>query len=314
MNPCPCAPLRATPARKSPLLSSLLALVALAALLFSATAALANNAQADNAQADEAQTDDDRGLAPGPARYVLVKAVGQGVGAEEAEQDALDTARLMAAKHYKDLGGSQALDLSPKGMRIIANHSTPPMGLSTVRAVALVELRLRGLSEPPPAALDLPVLRVGTDATPQITVEANRACEVMIAVDSAIDEEDGILPGGGGAAYRLAPDKPMQLPLPKITPPATLRVLACTAGLYAPAIATTLDEALAKARAGKPRLATLQGVVSECVEIKTGLPGQAPMVKRSMRQKSSQSPVNMTGAAGRETGLPAPKDLSRDLP
>lgn len=302
MNTCPCAPLRATPTRKFALPPSLLALVALAALLLAATAAVAG----------EAQADDDRGLAPGPARYVLVKAVGQGVGAEEAEQDALETARLMAAKHYKALGGSQALDLSPKGMRIIANHSTPPMGLSTVRAVALVELRLRGLSEPPPAALDLPVLRVGTDATPQVTVEANRACEVMIAVDSALDDEDGILPGGGGAAYRLAPDKPMQLPLPKITPPATLRVLACTGGLYAPAIATTLDEALAKARAGKPRLATLQGVVSECVEIKTGLP--APMVKRSMRQKGSQSPVNMTGAAGREAGLPVPKDLSRDLP
>lgn len=303
MIPCPCAPHRTISAHDSAPRRSLLWLLALAALLLSPTAAQA-----------ETHQDDDRSLAPGPARYILVKAVGQGVGTEEAEQDALDTARLMAAKHYKALGGSQVLDLTPRGMRIIANHSTPPMGLSTVRAVALVELRLKPLPEPPPAALDLPVLRIGTDTTPQITVEANRACEVMIAVDSALDEEDGILPGGGGAAYRLAPDKPMQLALPKLTPPASLRVLACTGGLYAPAIATSLDESLAKARAGKPRLATLQGVVSECVEIKTALPGQEPMIKRSMRQKSSQSPVNMTGAAGREAGLPVPGDQSRDLP
>lgn len=306
MNPCPCVPYRTTHAHKRTPLRSLLSLLALAALLLSATAAQAADAAADD--------DDDRALAPGPARYVLVKAVGQGVGAEEAEQDALQNARLMAAKHYNALGGSQALDLSPRGMRVIANHSTPPMGLSTVRAVALVELRLRALPEPPPAALDLPVLRVGADATPQITVEASRACEVMVAVDSAINEEDGILPGGGGAAYRLAPDKPMQLALPKITPPATLRVLACTGGLYAPAFAATLDEAFAKARAGKPRLATLQGVVSECVEVKTALPGQASQIKRSMRQKGSQSPVNMTGAAGREAGLPMPNDLNKNLP
>ncbi|MDP3426522.1 MAG: hypothetical protein Q8S17_03995 [Humidesulfovibrio sp.] len=312
MISCPCVPHRtiSAPARalKPSPRRSLPWLLALAALLVAAPAAQAQTPQVETPQVD------DRGLAPGPARYILVKAVGQGVGAEEAEQDALDTARLMAAKHYKALGGSQALDLSPKGMRIIANHSTPPMGLATVRAVALLELRLKPLPEPPPPALDLPVLRVGTDTTPQITVEANRACEVMIAVDSALDEEDGILPGGGGAAYRLAPDKPMQLALPKITPPASLRVLACTGGLYAPAIATTLDEAFAKARAGKPRLATLQGVVSECVEIKTALPGQDPMAKRSMRQKSSQSPVNMTGAAGREAGLPVPGDPIRNLP
>jgi hypothetical protein len=199
-------------------------------------------------------------------------------------------------------------------MRVIANHSTPPMGLSTVRAVALVELRLRALPEPPPAALDLPVLRVGADATPQITVEASRACEVMVAVDSAINEEDGILPGGGGAAYRLAPDKPMQLALPKITPPATLRVLACTGGLYAPAFAATLDEAFAKARAGKPRPTILQGVVSECVEVRPALPGPPDMPKRSMRQKGSQAPVNMSGAAGREAGLPIPASPARDLP
>jgi len=93
-----------------------------------------------------------------------------------------------------------------------------------------------------------------------------------------------------------------------------LRVLACTGGLLAPATAPTLDEALAKARAGKPRLGILQGVVSECVEVKAALPGQPDLLKRSLRQKGSQAPVNMTGAAGREAGLPVPSNLNKTQP
>lgn len=307
MNSRPCATLCTPDTRKRPrhpdIRPAILAFLALAALLLSTTSGLAAT-----------DMDDDRGLAPGPARHVLVKAMGQGAGQAEAEQDALRNARLIAAKHYAALGGANALDLSPQGMRIIATHSTPPIGLSTVRAVALVELRLRGLPEPPPAALALPVLRVSVDNASQVIVEANRPCEVMVAVDADLAAEDAILPGGGGAAYRLAPGKPMRQELPKTTGPTHLRVLACTGGLAAPAVAPTLDEAFAKARAGKPRLGTLQGVVSECVEVKTALPGQPSLLKRSMRQKGSQTPVNMTGAAGREAGLPVPNTPSRDLP
>ena len=139
MNPCPCdtlrAPRRSTPTRKSQrpsaLQARLLSALALAALLLSTTAALAD--------------DDDRGLSSSPARHVLVKAVGQGVDPGEAEQDALRNARLMAAKHYAALGGAQALDPSPQGLRIIASHSSPPIGFASVRAVVLVELRLRAL-------------------------------------------------------------------------------------------------------------------------------------------------------------------------
>jgi len=311
MNTRPCATL-CTPCirkrRHQPTgRAALLALLALAALLFSAASGLAAATNHDDA-------DNDRNLAPGPARHVLVKAVGQGVGQAEAEQDALRNARLLAAKHYAALGGANTLDLSPQGMRIIAAHSTPPMGLSTVRAVALVELRLRGLAEPPPAALGLPVLHVTVESATQVAIEANRPCEVMVAVDADLSVEDAILPGGGGAAYRLAPGKPMRQELPKTTGPARLRVLACTGGLAAPAVAPTLDEALAKARAGKPRLGTLQGVLSECVEIKAALPGQPSLLKRSMRQKGSQTPVNMTGAAGREAGLPVPTAPNSDRP
>jgi hypothetical protein len=179
------------------------------------------------------------------------------------------------------------------------------MSLASTRAVALVEIRLKSLPEPPPAALGLPVLQVLADGA-QVQVQANRACEVMIALDSGADAEHEILPGGGGAAYRLAPGKPLQLPLPKTSASASLRVLACTGGLAAPAVAPTLGEALEKARAGKPRPTTMRGVVSECVEIKSPLQSPATKGVRSMRQKGSLAPVDMTGAAGREAGMPVP--------
>lgn len=325
MNPCPCATIsiprglkrQRFSAIQAAIQAAILTLLALAALLLAATAALADAALADAAQTAAVQTEDDRGLAPGPARHVLVKAVGQGQSAEEAEQDALRAARRMAARHYAALGGAAALDASPQGTRIVASHHSPPIGFATVRAVVLVELRLRALPEPPAASLALPVLRVSVDAA-QVIVTANRPCEAMIAVDFGSAAEPEILPGGGGAAYRLAPGRPMQQALPqKTSAPGSLRVLACTGGLLAPAVAPTLDEALAKARAGKPRPAIMQGVVSECVEVKTALPARpagTDMPKRSLRQKGSQSPVNMTGAAGREAGLPVPASPAKDLP
>lgn len=286
----------------------------------------ARNDQLRNDQARLAQDAPDtsaaRGLTPaGPARYAIVKAMGQGVTAHEAEQKALLAARLLAARHYSALGGAKALDTSPQGLRIIASHASPPMGLTSVRVLLLAELHLRPLPEPPPAALNLPVLRVSVDAASQITVEASRPCEVLIAIDSAELAEPELLPGGSGAVYRLAPGRPMQLALPpsavQAAFPARLRVQACTGGLAAPTVDATLDETFAKARAGKSRLSTLQGVVSECVEARTALPRQPKqpdMPKRSMRQKPAQAPVNMTGAAGREAGLPLPGDLNRDKP
>ena len=357
MIPCPCATPSAPPTskRKSP--AALLALLALALLVVPGVpgvpAGLALSAQAQppldlaqtrNGQNQEAplQTTQEQSApaqakTPGldadpeaergyslasPPRYVVVKAVGQGVGPKEAEQKALLAARLLAAKRYAALGGAKVLDLSPQGMRIIASHSTLPMGLASVRAVVLVELRLRPLPEPPPVALGLPVLRVNVDATPHVTVEANRPCEVLIAIDSGAEAEPEFLPGGSGAVYRLAPDKPMQLALPPVSnaqanTPARLRVLACTGGLAAPTVDASLDETFAKARAGRSRLSTLEGVVSECVEARAAMPQTAnkpDLPKRSLRQKSPQAPVNMTGAAGREAGLPVPGDMNRNQP
>jgi hypothetical protein len=47
----------------------------------------------------------------------------------------------------------------------------------------------------------------------------------------------------------------------------------------------------------------MQGIVSDCVELRLG---QVAGSVRSMRQKGAESPINMTGAAGREGGLPVP--------
>lgn len=310
MKPCPCdTPCPPRAPKRRPLAAPLAILGALA-LLCSATAALAAPDLTTPALA--ALAEDDRGLAPAPGtpvRYVIVKAVGQGVSAAEAEQDALRSVRLMAAKHYASLGGAAALDASPQGLRILGSHSSLPMGLTAIRSVVLVELRLRPMPEPPPAALALPVLRMSVDPNSQVQVEATRPCEVLIALDSGSTAEPEILPGGTGAVYRLAPGRPMRQALPQ-TGATTLRALACTGGLMLPSASPSVDEAFAKARPGKSRPATLQGVVSECVEIQTPLlPGKPGMVKRSMRAKGSEAPVNMTGVAGREGGMPVAKEM-----
>lgn len=296
MSHCPCS--TPCPARflKRRSLSALLSGLMTAALLCTAPTA---------------QAQEDRALAAapaGPVRYIIVKAQGQGVNAEEAEQEALRSAHRMAAKHYAGLGGAAALDGSPQGQRILATHSTPPMGLASVSTVVLVELRLRPLTEPPPRALALPVLQVAVDAAGQVQVESSRPSEILVALDSGGSAEPEILPGGSGAVYRLAPGKPMRQALPK-TNAASLRVLACTGGLAVPAAPRSVDDAFAKARPGKSRPATMQGVLSECVEAETSLAGKAGLSKRSMRAKGSESPVNMTGAAGREGGAPSSKDM-----
>ena len=353
MIPCPCATPTDLTASKRLLLSCLPALRAFCALALLLGQVLAGQVLAGQAQnqaeltqstpelsaqpearpaestlsqarlSKAAQDDtEERGLTPaGPARYVIVKAVGQGVTSQEAEQKALLTARLLAAKHFSALGGAKALNLSPQGMRIIASHASPPMGLTSVRAVVLVELLLRPLPEPPPATLNLPVLRVSVDAATQVRVEATRPCEVLIAIDSGTQAEPELLPGGSGAVYRLAPGKPMLLALPpsalQANTPARVRVQACTGGLATPTVDANLDETFAKARAGKSRLSTMQGVVSECVEARAAMPQTAnkpDLPKRSLRQKSPQAPVNMTGAAGREAGLPVPGDMNRNQP
>ena len=325
MHPSPCATLCPANVLKSRPWPGLLpatlrpvlgAGLALALLICQARPGLAAEPAPEQAALTLAAQDSepDRGLGPAPARYVLIKAVGQGETAEAADQDALHNARLLAARHYAALGGATALALSSQGLRIIATHHSPPIGFAAVRAVVLVEVRLHALAEPPPAALALPVLRVSVETPAQVEVEASRACEIMIALDPGPTGEPLLLPGGGGAAYRLAPGRPVQQPLPRLEVPTSLHVLACTGGIYAPVPAPTVDAAFAKARVGKPHPVTMQGVVSECVEVQTTLPAPADMPKRSMRQKGSETPVNMTGAAGRESGLPLVKEIQQDQP
>lgn len=256
-------------------------------------------------------SDEDRGVAQASAsvvRHVVVKATGQGRTADEAEKDALRAARALAATRYVQLGGADALVADSHGARILALHHSPPMGFAQVRAVALVELRLRPVQEPqqpaPAPALALPNISVRAESGVAI-VEGTRPCEVLLVIEHPAGQAPDVLPGGGGAAWRLIPGKPLRQPLPALEPTARLHALACTGGLNAPAAASTVEEVLAKARAGRPRPAVVQGVVSECVEVRL-VPG--PGGVRSMRQKGSEAPVNMTGAAGRESGLPVPKN------
>lgn len=219
-----------------------------------------------------AYADDDRGLAPAARRHVLVKVRGQGVTEAEADQDALRNARALAAKHLASLGGAALLDPSPQGHRVVNTHHYPALGFAPARNVVLVEFALRALPEPPAGTVPLPVLRTGVDAARILSIEANTPCEALVALDYGAGEEAEILPGGGGAAYRLAPGKPARLPLPPKA--ATLRILACTGGLNAPAAAPTVEDAFAKARTGKVRQGVMQGVISDCVTIRATMKGR----------------------------------------
>lgn len=268
-----------------------------AALALALLLACAVPARAEDAQALPPGADDARAAAPGPVRHLLVKALGDGLTPEDAEKDALQNARDIAAKHLAAVGGAAALDPSPQGRRVVSVHRFPVLGFAQARAVALVEYRLRGLDEPPAAELNLPSLSLSMDAA-TLVVDVSRACEAIVVLSSK-DAEPEVLPGGGGAAYRLAPGKPLRQALPRAE--TLLHILACTGGLNPPVNPPSSEAALAKAREGRPHPAVLQGVVSECVEAQAhGAAG----ILRSMRQKGSEAPVNMSGAAGREGGLP----------
>lgn len=284
---------RASQARKgrSSVFASQAAL-ALLALLVLATPGLAAPEAAETAAPE-------RALAPGPVRHVLVKALGQGASPQEAEQQALENARALAARHLAGLGGAQALLPGDEGQRIVTLKHFPAMGFGAARVVALVELRLRGQVQP--KETDHALLSLRADAAANVlTLEANRPCEAVAASLPAQGAEPELLPGGT-QSFRLTPGKPLRHPLPGGLK--SLDVLACTGGLSVPADPSTLAEAFTKARAGRPRPAQLEGVVSDCVELRlTPAAGAA----RSMRLKSSDAPVNMTGAAGRESGLPVP--------
>lgn len=231
------------------------------------------------------------------ARHVLVKALGQGATKQEAEQQALRNARTLAAQHLAALGGAEALATGDESQRIVTMRHFPTLGFGAPRAVALVELRLRGQlaqQEPDSALL---VLRASAEAG-VLSLEANRPCEAVAAYLPAPEAEPEFLPGGV-QLLRLSPGKPVRQPLPAGLK--SLDVLACTGGLLLPADPTSLEEAFTKARPGRPRPFRVEGVVSDCVELRLPV---SPSGQRSMRLKSPDSPVNMTGAAGRESGLP----------
>lgn len=225
---------------------------------------------------------DSRGIAPAAAatvRHAIVKAVGQGRTVEEAEHAALRTARSLAATRYARLGGASALDPDADHERILASHHSPPLGFAEIRATVLVEIPLRRLAEPlpggPASELPLPALSARLESG-TVVVEGSPAMEVALVVEHAGGQAPDLLPGGGGGSWRLVPGRPLRQPLPEFRNAARLHVLACTGGLSTPASAETAEEALLRARAGKPRPAAVQGVVSECVQktLRLGHAGQ----------------------------------------
>ncbi len=286
--------------------STLLKAIALAAALFCAAPA--------SAQQDAAwqEADSERGVdaiapsSPTYVRHALVKATGRGQSAEEAERNALKAARALAATRYAEFGGPAAL-AEPGHERVVALHHSPPLGFADIAATALVEIRLRPQPEPlrpaSPRSLPLPGLEVRLEQN-AVTVSGLVPAEVLLAFAQPDGRLAGVLPGGG-ASWRLVPGKPLRQALLPVEPGGRLHVLACTGGIGPSASASNVAELLAKARAGKPRPALTQGVVSECVEAVLRLGAGSA---RGMRQKGSEPPVNMTGAAGRETGFPVPAD------
>lgn len=249
------------------------------------------------ALADDAQPEPDRALAPAAVRHLLVKAIGQGSGPQEAADNAVKAARELAAARLKPLGGAQALAPGDDAQRVVTLKHFPQLGFSAARAVALVEFRLRERPEPLPAGSGLLVLRA--EQTPAgLELSADAPAEAVVAADPGGGAEPELLPGGV-QIMRLTPGKTLVLKSGRTY--RSLTALACTGGLTPPADPATLSEALAKSRAGRPHPATINGVVSNCVELQ---PAPAHNGQRSMRQKGSEAPVNMTGAAGRDAGLP----------
>lgn len=276
------------PRRWLPCLGAALAL----ALLWAAPAPAQHSFQLEDDPGDS------RAAQTQPARTVLVKALGQGATPQEAEAAALKQARKLAAEHLDRLGGALALVPGVEGQRIVNVHHFPVMGMAQPRTSVLVELRLRGQAEPLPADMNLPVLAAAV-AGGVLRLEATRPCEAVAALDMGKDKDPVLLPGAV-QPYRLTPGKAVEQPLPH-TQGQTLRVLACTGGLIIPANPSSVDEAFTRARTARPHPSLMQGIVSDCVELRLG---QVAGSVRSMRQKGSESPINMTGAAGREGGLP----------
>lgn len=232
-------------------------------------------------------------------RHLFVKALGQGATPQEAEEQALRSARALAAKHLAALGGAEALATGDDAQRIVTMRHFPTLGFGAPRAVVLVELRLRGQLPQLDPNGPLLVLRASAE-TGVLLLEANRPCEAVAAYLPAPEAEPELLPGGV-RALRLSPGKPVRQTLPLGLK--RLDVLACTGGLALPADPASLEEAFIRARPGRPRPFRVEGVVSDCVELRLPL---SPGGQRSMRLKSPDTPVNMTGAAGRESGLPIP--------
>lgn len=208
-------------------------------------------------------------------RHALVKAVGQGRTSEEAERAALKNARALAAARYAHLGGAAALSPDPEHAHILAAHHSPPMGFAEIRATVLVEFRLRPMMD----HLDTGAGQ-SRSALPSLAVRLLQHqhgfhCWRTLDHDDARLQPDGqapeLLPGGGGGSWRLVPGRALRQPLPRqqrevARPGSRLHVLACTGGLNAPPSAATATEALLRARAGRPRPAMTQGVISDCVQ------------------------------------------------
>jgi hypothetical protein len=271
--------------------------LALAALL---VLAVVCPAQAQEpAQAAPEALSADRAIATAPVRHVLVKAMGQGATPKEAEAQAVRNARALAAERLKALGGENALFPGEASQRIVSLRHFPAMGFSPARAVLLLELRLRGQAEPTPSDAKLLTLRA-TVQDAELSLMADRPCEAAVLHLPAGADEPEFLPGGT-QVLRLTPGRSASVALPHGAHDVV--ALGCTGGLALPADPATVNEALTKARAGRPRPAQLEGVVSDCVELRLDLGATR---QRSMRLKGPDTPVNMTGAAGRDAGLPDP--------
>lgn len=203
-------------------------------------------------------------------RHALVKAVGQGRTSEEAERAALKNARALAAARYAHLGGAAALSPDPEHAHILAAHHSPPMGFAEIRATVLVEFRLRPMMDPQDTGAGqsrsaLPSLAVRLEPG-VVVVEGAPAMETVLVLEQPDGQAPELLPGGGGGSWRLVPGRALRQPLPAARPGSRLHVLACTGGLNAPPSAATAAEALLRARAGRPRPAMTQGVISDCVQ------------------------------------------------
>lgn len=205
----------------------------------------------------------ERSLSPAPVRHLLVKAMGQGFTPQEAEAQAVQNARALAARHLAALGGAQALATGEDALRLVSMKHFPAMGFGQPRALVFVELRLRGLTQPSSRAAD-PVLLVlrASVAAGQLSLEANRPCEAVAAYLPTPKAEPEMLPGGV-QSFRLRPGKTLRHPLPDGL--RSLDVLACSGGLNVPADPDSLDEAFTKARVGRPQLSQREGIVSDCV-------------------------------------------------